>query len=67
MLTTAIAAALSAAVSAQAAPVTVATKTDAVVVDNINIVGTRCATAWATDTPVPVDSMQLSKLAEQGG
>lgn len=42
-------------------------KTDAVVVDTVNIVGTRRANASATDTVVPVDFIPLTKAAEQGG
>ena len=67
LLATAIAAALSAEVAAQAVPAAVEKKADAVVVDKINIVGTRRANASATDTPVPVDFIPLSKSAEQGG
>ena len=40
---------------------------DPVVVDKVNIVGTRRANASATDTVVPVDFIPLSKAAEQGG
>ena len=67
LLATAVAAALSAEVAAQAAPAAVETKSDAVVVDKVNIVGTRRANASATDTTVPVDFIPLSKSAEQGG
>ena len=42
-------------------------KADAIVVDTVNIVGTRRANASATDTVVPVDFIPLSKAAEQGG
>ena len=42
-------------------------KADTVVVDTVNIVGTRRANASATDTVVPVDFIPLSKAAEQGG
>lgn len=38
-------------------------KTDAVVVDTVNIVGTRRANASATDTVVPVDFIPLTKAA----
>ena len=38
-----------------------------VVVDKVNIVGTRRANASATDTVVPVDFIPLNKAAEQGG
>ena len=66
LLAATIAAALSAEVAAQAAPAAEEKKADAVVVDKINIVGTRRANASATDTPVPVDFIPLSKSAEQG-
>ena len=42
-------------------------KADTVVVDTVNIVGTRRANASATDTVVPVDFIPLTKAAEQGG
>ena len=42
-------------------------KADSIVVDTVNIVGTRRANASATDTVVPVDFIPLSKAAEQGG
>ena len=66
LLATAIAATLSAEVFAQSPPAT-ETKSDPVVVDKVNIVGTRRANASATDTAVPVDFIPLSKSAEQGG
>jgi len=50
---------------AQAAPA--AEKKDPVVVESVNIVGTRRLNASATDTVVPVDFIPLSKSAEQGG
>ena len=49
------------------APNVTAQTTDPVVVDKVNIVGTRRANASATDTVVPVDFIPLSKAAEQGG
>ncbi len=42
-------------------------KADTMVVETVNIVGTRRANASATDTVVPVDYIPLSKAAEQGG
>jgi iron complex outermembrane receptor protein len=42
-------------------------KADAVVVDTVNIVGTRRANASATDTVVPVDFIPMTRAAEQGG
>ncbi len=50
-----------------AAPSALAQNADPVVVDKVNIVGTRRANASATDTVVPVDFIPLAKAAEQGG
>ena len=49
------------------APSALAQSADPVVVDKVNIVGTRRANASATDTVVPVDFIPLAKAAEQGG
>jgi iron complex outermembrane recepter protein len=40
---------------------------DAVKADTITVVGSRRANASATDTPVPVDVIPLTRVAEQGG
>ena len=37
------------------------------VIDTINVVGSRRVNASSTDTPVPVDFISLTKVAEQGG
>ena len=49
------------------APSALAQTTEPIVVDKVNVVGTRRANASATDTVVPVDFIPLSKAAEQGG
>jgi iron complex outermembrane recepter protein len=55
---------LPAATLAQTVP---AAQTDATKVETVTIVGSRRANASATDTPVPVDIIPLTKAAEQGG
>ena len=42
-------------------------KDDPNVVETITVIGSRRANASATDTPVPVDVIPMSKAAEQGG
>ena len=37
------------------------------VIDTINVVGSRRVNASSTDTPVPVDFISMTKVAEQGG
>jgi iron complex outermembrane receptor protein len=51
------------AVFAQAAPAA----TDTVSVDKVTVLGSRRVNASATDTPVPIDFIPLSKVTEQGG
>ncbi len=54
------------AASAQTAPAA-PKKDEPAVVETINVVGSRRANASSTDTPVPVDFIPMTKVAEQGG
>ena len=42
-------------------------KDEPAVVETINVIGSRRANASSTDTPVPVDFIPMTKVAEQGG
>ena len=52
--------------SAQTAPAA-PKKDEPAVVETINVIGSRRANASSTDTPVPVDFIPMTKVAEQGG
>jgi iron complex outermembrane recepter protein len=51
---------------AQTAP-TSPRKDEPTVIETVNVVGSRRANASATDTPLPVDFIAMTKVAEQGG